>query len=59
MPKGGLIAACGDQDQGDKWWFVYTDGLYFSPDGGAHTTKVLDEAGREPPPPPAPDVLPR
>ena len=45
MPKGGLIAACGDQDQGDKWWFVHTDGLYFSPDGGENLHNVLDELG--------------
>ena len=46
-PKGGLIAACGDQNQGDKWWFVYTDGLYYSPDGGERMTKVMDESGRQ------------
>lgn len=46
VPKGGLIAACGDLQQGDKWWFVHTDGLYFSPDGGGHLTKVMDELGR-------------
>jgi hypothetical protein len=45
-PKGGMIAACGDQNQGDKWWFVHTDGLYYSPDGGEHMTKVMDESGR-------------
>jgi hypothetical protein len=32
-PRGGLIAACGDSRQGDRWWFVHTDGLYTSPDG--------------------------
>jgi hypothetical protein len=46
VPKGGLIAACGDVDRGDNWWFVYTDGLYSSPDGGEHLTKVMDETGR-------------
>jgi hypothetical protein len=46
VPKGGLIAACGNETQGDKWWFVYTDGLYYSPDGGEHLTKVMDESGR-------------
>jgi len=45
-PRGGMIAACGDQNQGDKWWFVHTDGLYYSPDGGEHMTKVMDESGR-------------
>jgi hypothetical protein len=46
--KGGLIAACGDPDQGEKWWFVCTDGLYFSPDGGATLEKLLDEKGKAP-----------
>jgi hypothetical protein len=45
VPKGGLIAACGDQNQGDKWWFVHTDGLYHSTDGGTTLKKVLDEKG--------------
>ena len=44
-PKGGLIAACGEHAQGDQWWFVQTDGLYFSPDGGATLNKVLDQTG--------------
>jgi predicted GH43/DUF377 family glycosyl hydrolase len=47
VPKGGLIATCGDPHQGDKWWFVHTDGLYSSPDGGEHLTKVMDESGRQ------------
>ena len=46
IPRGGLIATCGDQAQGGQWWFVYTDGLYFSPDGGEHVTRVMDESGR-------------
>ena len=45
-PKGGLIAVCGEERLGDKWWFVHTDGLYFSPDGGSTLTKILDESGR-------------
>ena len=44
-PQGGLIAACGDSRRGDKWWFVHTDGLYFSPDGGRTLKKVLDQKG--------------
>ena len=44
-PKGGLIAVCGDESQGEKWWFVHTDGLYHSPDGGVHLTKIMDESG--------------
>jgi hypothetical protein len=47
VPKGGLIAACGEQAQGDQWWFVHTDGLYFSPDGGQSMVKVMDESGRQ------------
>ncbi|MCP4450056.1 MAG: hypothetical protein GY809_01235 [Planctomycetes bacterium] len=46
-PKGGLIAACGDIQQGDRWWFVYTDGLYTSPDGGVTLHRVLDAQARE------------
>ena len=46
-PKGGLIAACGDHLRGDRWWFVHTDGLYASPDGGATLHKVMDESGTE------------
>ncbi len=45
QPKGGLIAASGEHAQGDKWWFVHTDGLYFSADGGVSLKKVLDQAG--------------
>jgi hypothetical protein len=47
VPTGGLIAACGDHRLGNDWWFVHTDGLYFSPDGGATLRKVMDESGRE------------
>ncbi len=46
MSKGGLIAACGDQLLGEKWWFVYTDGLYYSADGGEHMTRILDQSGK-------------
>jgi hypothetical protein len=46
-PKGGLIAACGDVHRGDAWWFVHTDGLYLSPDGGATLKKIMDQAGGE------------
>ena len=45
VPPGGPIAVCGDEEGGDAWWFVYTDGLCHSPDGGAHMTKIMD-AGR-------------
>lgn len=46
VPKGGLIAAGGDLRDGDQWWFVHTDGLYASPDGGRILIRVLDASGR-------------
>lgn len=46
VPQGGLIAASGDSHLGDQWWFVHTDGLYASPDGGRHLAKVLDASGQ-------------
>ena len=46
VPKGGLIAACGDVREGGQWWFVHTDGLYSSPDAGAALTKITDESGK-------------
>ena len=46
VPKGGLIAVSGDESLGQKWWFVHTDGLYGSTDGGSTLRKVLDESGR-------------
>ncbi len=45
VPHGGLIAAFGEYQQGEKWWFVYTDGLYSSSNGGMSMVKVLSEAG--------------
>lgn len=45
VPKGGLIAVCGDVRQGRRWWFVHADGLYFSSDGGASLRRVLDASG--------------
>ncbi len=46
IPKGGLIAVSGDEKQGLRWWFVHTDGLYASIDGGATVRKFLDASGR-------------
>jgi hypothetical protein len=46
VPTGGAIAACGDVTLGEEWWFVHTDGLYHSPDGGITLRKVLDQWGR-------------
>ena len=45
VPKGGLIAVSGDVNFGQMWWFVFTDGPYFSADGGTTLAKVLDEKG--------------
>jgi hypothetical protein len=45
VPEGGLIATVGEYKHGEKWWFVYTDGLYLSPDGGKSMVKVLSETG--------------
>ena len=45
VPSGGLIGAAGDLRQGEKWWFVFTDGLYASMDGGGHLKKITDPQG--------------
>jgi hypothetical protein len=47
VPTGGLVAACGDVRLGERWWFVHTDGLYYSPDGGRNLAKIMDESGRQ------------
>jgi len=41
VPRGGWIAACGDVALGREWWFVTTDGLYHSTDGGGTMTRVM------------------
>ena len=46
VPKGGLIAVAGDVNLGERWWFVYSDGLYTSDDGGAILRKIADHTGR-------------
>ena len=46
VPKGGLIAVSGDVLMGDKWWFVFTDGLYYSSNGGEHLNKIMNESGK-------------
>ena len=46
VPKGGLVAVTGEYRVGEKWWFLYTDGLYRSTDGGRNMTKIMDELGR-------------
>jgi hypothetical protein len=45
VPKGELISAAGDESFGERWWFVFKAGLYFSPDGNTTLTKVLDKKG--------------
>jgi hypothetical protein len=47
VPNGGLVAVTGEYRVGEKWWFVYTDGLYCSTNGGKNLTKVLDASGRQ------------
>jgi len=42
LPKGGLIAVACDREQGRTWYFLHTDGLYASIDGGTTIRKVLD-----------------
>lgn len=46
VPRGGLIAVAGDPHHGERWWFVHTDGLYASSDGGRTMARVLDASGR-------------
>jgi len=41
----GLIACAGDVHQGNIWWFLHTDGLYYSGDGGKTLKKILDQRG--------------
>ena len=40
VPTGGLIAAAGDVHLGQVWWFLHTDGLYRSDDGGKSVRNV-------------------
>ncbi|MGC6465530.1 MAG: VPS10 domain-containing protein [Akkermansiaceae bacterium] len=49
VPEGGLIATFGEYQKGKKWWFVFADGLYFSPDGGIRIVKILPANGGDPP----------
>jgi len=46
VPTGGLIATTGELQEGEKWWFVFTGGLYFSPDRGETMYRVLTEQGK-------------
>ena len=45
VPPVRLIAVAGDERLGEEWWFVHTDGLYHSTDGGGTVARVLDERG--------------
>lgn len=40
-----MIAVSGDVREGQRWWFVCTDGLYASTDGGVTLRRVLDTFG--------------
>ena len=44
-PRGGLVAVAGDVMLGERWWFVHTDGLYTSPDGGRSRVLLLGPDG--------------
>jgi hypothetical protein len=37
---GGLISVAPDRLNGERWWFLFSDGLYRSDDGGAHLLKL-------------------
>jgi hypothetical protein len=41
-PRGGLIAIACDQADGNLWYFLHTDGLFVSKDGGATIAKILE-----------------
>ena len=45
VPRGGMISICADVNLGQIWWFVYTDGLYLSTDGGTTLKRVLGPKG--------------
>lgn len=45
VPSGGLISVRGERDKGDIWWFLYTDGLYYSSDGGKTLKMMLNSQG--------------
>ncbi len=40
IPAGGLIALTGDVQLGQQWYFLHTDALYSSSDGGRHLTRI-------------------
>ena len=44
VPKGGLIAVFSEYRVGETWWFLHTDGLYRSADGGKKMTASLSAA---------------
>ncbi len=45
LPHGGMIAAACDERHGQRWFFVCTDGLFVSEDGGKTLVKALTEVG--------------
>jgi hypothetical protein len=40
-----MIAVAGDVRLGRRWWFVHTDGLWTSEDGGHTRRRLLDRWG--------------
>jgi len=40
IPTSGLVALTGDVHLGQQWYFLNTDALYASPDGGRHLTRL-------------------
>ena len=47
VPAGGLVAAVPEVANGREWWLLFSDGLYWSGDGGRTVRRVLDAGGRE------------
>jgi PA14 domain len=45
---GGLIATAPNLIQGETWWFVFTEGIYRSTDGGKHLQPVNVMGGHLP-----------
>ena len=46
VPGGGLIAVTGELHEGEICWFLFTDGLYRSTDGGIQMSRILDKNGK-------------
>jgi hypothetical protein len=44
IPRGGLVAVAGDVNLGERWFFLHTDALYTSTDGGKTVRKISNNA---------------